>query len=49
MPRRSGRGFGDLFMTFEVEFPEAITPDQKKKLRDIFANGNGEPSGRSEL
>jgi len=49
MPRRSGRGFGDLFMTFEVEFPEAITPDQKKKLRDIFANGNGESSGRSEL
>lgn len=49
MPRRSGRGFGDLFMTFEVEFPEAITPDQKKKLRDIFSNGNGESSGRSEL
>jgi len=30
MPRRSGRGFGDLFLTFEVDFPAAISPNQKK-------------------
>lgn len=47
MPRRSGRGFGDLFVTFEVEFPAAISPDQKTKLRQIL--GNAESSGSDEL
>ena len=37
MPRRSGRGFGDLFITFEVEFPSALSADQKKHLREILA------------
>ena len=47
MPRRSGRGFGDLFITFEVEFPSAISPDQKDKLRQIL--GEPESSGSDEL
>mmetsp|Transcript_15414 Transcript_15414/g.38839 ORF Transcript_15414/g.38839 Transcript_15414/m.38839 type:complete len:374 (+) Transcript_15414:92-1213(+) len=48
MPRRSGRGFGDLFVTFEVEFPAAISPDQKKKLRQILADTT-DSSGSDEL
>jgi len=47
MPRRSGRGFGDLFITFDVEFPAAISPDQKKKLRQIL--GDAESAGSDEL
>jgi len=46
MPRRSGRGYGDLFLTFEVEFPDAISSDQKKKLRAIFSGIEG--SGKSD-
>ena len=49
MPRRTGRGFGDLFMTFEVDFPEAISPVQKKKLREIFADTESGGSVNSEL
>jgi len=48
MPRRSGRGFGDLFVTFEVDFPTAISSDQKKKLREILA-GIMENDGSDEL
>jgi len=48
MPRRSGRGFGDLFVTFEVDFPAAISSDQKKKLRDIFAGMESDGSGKSD-
>ncbi len=47
MPRRSGRGFGDLFLTFQVDFPEAISADQKKKLREIL--GGTSSSGSDEL
>lgn len=47
MPRRSGRGFGDLFVTFEVDFPAAISSDQKKKLREILAAT--ESDGSDEL
>jgi DnaJ-class molecular chaperone len=45
MPRRSGRGFGDLFITFEVDFPDVITPDQKKKLREILGSTGSKSSG----
>ena len=36
MPRRSGRGFGDLYITFEVDFPETLTQKQKDELRRIL-------------
>ena len=49
MPRRSGRGFGDLFVTFEVDFPAAISPDQKKALREIFGDTKSDDgSGKSD-
>ena len=48
MPRRSGRGFGDLFITFEVEFPDAVSSDQKKKLREIFATTESDGSSNSD-
>eukprot|EP00535_Pseudo-nitzschia_heimii_P001095 CAMPEP_0197174142 /NCGR_PEP_ID=MMETSP1423-20130617/792_1 /TAXON_ID=476441 /ORGANISM="Pseudo-nitzschia heimii, Strain UNC1101" /LENGTH=368 /DNA_ID=CAMNT_0042623041 /DNA_START=141 /DNA_END=1247 /DNA_ORIENTATION=+ len=41
MPRRSGRGYGDLFLTFEVDFPAAISPQQKKMLREVFTGTEG--------
>jgi len=36
MPRRSGRGYGDLFITFDVDFPETITDLQKQQIKSIF-------------
>ena len=37
MPRRGGRGgFGDLFITFDVDFPETLTVEQKKGIRTIL-------------
>jgi len=36
MPRRSGSGFGDLFVTFEVDFPEALTEEQKTAIDNIL-------------
>ena len=36
MPRRSGRGFGDLFITFDVDFPETLTNDQKIQIERIL-------------
>ena len=29
MPRRSGHGYGDLYITFEVNFPDHLTESQK--------------------
>lgn len=46
MPRMSGRGFGDLFITFEVDFPDELTEQQKKAIRAILGDGG---SGREEL
>jgi len=48
MPRRSGRGYGDLFITFEVEFPSALSADQKKQLREILAKTGSDASGNSD-
>eukprot|EP00565_Helicotheca_tamesis_P005870 CAMPEP_0185731614 /NCGR_PEP_ID=MMETSP1171-20130828/13506_1 /TAXON_ID=374046 /ORGANISM="Helicotheca tamensis, Strain CCMP826" /LENGTH=363 /DNA_ID=CAMNT_0028400919 /DNA_START=26 /DNA_END=1117 /DNA_ORIENTATION=- len=36
MPRRSGRGYGDLYVTFEVEFPDELTDKQKASIRKIL-------------
>lgn len=36
MPRRSGRGFGDLYLTFEVDFPDTLTQPQKDAIRKIL-------------
>mmetsp|Transcript_29600 Transcript_29600/g.36015 ORF Transcript_29600/g.36015 Transcript_29600/m.36015 type:complete len:372 (+) Transcript_29600:111-1226(+) len=41
MPRRSGRGFGDLYLTFDVDFPDTLTDSQKKGINKILG-GNGE-------
>jgi len=49
MPRRNGRGFGDLFLTFEVDFPAAISSSQKKILREVLAGTEGGSSNSDEL
>jgi DnaJ-class molecular chaperone len=38
MPRRNGRGFGDLFLTFEVDFPDELTREQKDAIREILGS-----------
>ena len=48
MPRRSGRGYGDLFLTFEVDFPTAISPQQKKMLREILGGSEDVNAGKSD-
>jgi DnaJ-class molecular chaperone len=47
MPRRSGRGYGDLFIKFEVDFPDDLSKSQKEKLREILGDGSKAPSGSS--
>jgi len=43
MPRRSGRGgFGDLYITFEVDFPDTLTAEQKESIRKILTAENDE-------
>ena len=37
MPRRSGRGFGDLYITFEVDFPDELSDKQKTSIRKILS------------
>jgi len=38
MPRRNGRGFGDLYLTFEVDFPDELTQKQKDAIREILGS-----------
>ena len=47
MPRRNGRGFGDLYITFEVDFPDKLTSEQKAKIAEIFGDdaGSGNDKG----
>lgn len=48
MPRRNGRGFGDLYLTFEVDFPDKLTEEQKKGLKGILGEGKyGKAGGGS--
>lgn len=42
MPRRSGRGYGDLYLTFEVDFPESLTKEQKQAIEQILRPGNND-------
>ena len=46
MPRRNGRGYGDLFITIAVDFPDQLTEKQKREIRKILAE-DGE--GNDEL
>ena len=36
MPRRNGRGHGDLYLTFEVDFPDELSDKQKEAIRAIL-------------
>jgi DnaJ-class molecular chaperone len=50
MPRRNGRGFGDLYLTFEVDFPDELTVAQKAAIREILGDGRtNAKAGNSEL
>jgi DnaJ-class molecular chaperone len=41
MPRRGGRGgFGDLYITFDVDFPDTLTDSQKKEIRKVLGGGS---------
>jgi DnaJ family protein B protein 11 len=46
MPRRNGRGFGDLYLTFEVDFPDKLSDEQKASLVEIL--GGDDPSDSSD-
>lgn len=45
MARRNNRGKGDLYITFDVDFPETLTNSQKSQIRAILSGS----SGSSEL
>lgn len=48
MPRRSGRGFGDLYITFEVDFPDQLSAAQKTAIKSALADtATGEGGGDS--
>lgn len=43
MPRRNGRGNGDLYVKFDVDFPDELTDKQKTAIREILSDsGNGD-------
>ena len=45
MPRRNGRGFGDLYITFEVDFPEHLSQEQKDAIAKILGSGASSSDG----
>jgi DnaJ-class molecular chaperone len=51
MPRRSGRGHGDLFITFEVDFPDQLSTDQKAAIKTALSGtaSGGSAQGEGEL
>lgn len=49
MPRRNGRGFGDLYLTFEVDFPDSLTEQQKSEIRRILGGSEASESQNEEL
>lgn len=37
MPRRGGHDhYGDLFITFDVDFPDTLTDQRKKEIRKVL-------------
>jgi len=42
MPRRNGRGHGDLYITFEVDFPDSLTASQIAGIQQILSPTNDE-------
>ena len=44
MPRRRGDTYGDLFITFEVDFPDKLSQKQKDAIRAIMKD-----DGKDEL
>jgi len=38
MPRRGGSGYGDLFITFDVDFPDTLTQEQKTAIRKMLTS-----------
>jgi len=36
MPRKNGRGNGDMFITFEVEFPDKLDDKQRQQIEDTL-------------
>ena len=49
MPKKGGRGgFGDLYLTFEVDFPDKLTEEQKNAIRKILGNGSSNTPNTSE-
>lgn len=46
MPRRNGRGFGDLYITFEVDFPEHLSAEQKKGIAEILGGSSASSSDK---
>jgi DnaJ-class molecular chaperone len=49
MPRRSGRGYGDLYITFEVDFPDHLNEQQKNAVRGVFNGIYLGEAGEGEL
>ncbi|KAL3757252.1 hypothetical protein ACHAWU_008413 [Discostella pseudostelligera] len=42
MPRRGGRGYGDLYITFDVDFPDSLTERQRESIRTILTGGGSD-------
>mmetsp|Transcript_13479 Transcript_13479/g.20514 ORF Transcript_13479/g.20514 Transcript_13479/m.20514 type:complete len:370 (-) Transcript_13479:37-1146(-) len=42
MPRRNGNGYGDLYVKFEVDFPDELTETQKTAIREILGEDDND-------
>jgi len=49
MPRRSGRGYGDLYITFEVDFPDELSAGQKAQIKTALAGTGSSSQSEGEL
>jgi DnaJ family protein A protein 3 len=48
MPRRNGKGFGDLYITFEVDFPDKLTNEQKQTIAEILPEEDDDSSSDND-